>query len=186
MGLNTDSEFTLYLLCAFLITFVHPWIPHATRAYQHYFTTTTTDATTWWTTPPNVKTLSLLLLASNTCIAISAINYLYVNRNPAAGSQDADYYISLEALWLAVIAFKSLWHYILLTYYKSRVALVVAFCAAVTLALILLGVLILLSVRAQWLSLGFLLPVMLLYCVCVPRWTHAILTRQRETVAVQQ
>lgn len=171
----TDSEFTLYLLCGYFILCGHAWIPHVSRAYERYFATIDwSQYSTWWwwlTVPPSVEDLSLGILLSNACLAVSTISYLYMNRNPSVANQD--YYLSIEALGLAVLTLKLAWHYFLMTFYRRYWGLVVALVCVTVQILIILSVIILLAVRTQWLAFAFMWPTAFFYALCAS-WTYTI------------
>ena len=175
MPLIIESEFTLYLLCGFFIVVGHAWIPHVSRAYERYFDKSE-YAGHWLLAPPSVRHLSLWIFLSNIALAVSSINYLYWNKNPSVANQD--YYLSIEALGMAVLGLKIAWHYCLMTFYGGQTGLIVAYGLSVMNILIIIGVIILLGVRAQWLSFGFMWPVAVFHGMAV-MWTHAIWDKHR-------
>lgn len=186
MPLIVDSEFTLYLLCGYFIVCGHVWIPHVSRAYERYFAGWTEadlkHVAIWWlSVPPSVEALSLLIFLSNVCLAASSINYLYWNRNPATGEQQ-NYYVSIEALGMAVLATKLAWHYFLMTFYRRYWGLVAAMLSVAVLMLLLAGIIVLLGIRAQWFSFAFMCPVAAFYALC-SSWTYTIWLQYQQIVA---
>ena len=173
MTIITDPIFTAYLFGVLALVFLHPRIVGKSSFFDSYFKEHYRKYK--WESfmgPPGLKVLSLLSLFCDASLATSILYYLYANRDPVTNS-DGKYYVSIEALWIGIIALKYLWFYTLFNYHRRTVGMIMTMIDALALCIVTITTIVLLGVREQWVSFAFTFPPLFFY-ILFTVWTFHI------------
>lgn len=180
MSLTTDSLFTSYLFGIIALVFLQPPL-YKPKFYEEYFASKSRSRK-YVTVPPSSKILGLYILFTNACVAASAIYYLYNARDPI-NTSDQQYYVSIQALFIALCGLKYLWYYILFNFYRRTLGMIMS-TMMISLTVIVAAVLIvLLGILNQWVSFAVMFPPLLFYIICLI-WTINIWRGRNNYVVV--
>jgi hypothetical protein len=132
----------------------------------------------WCHMPPMhwVRTLQFL---ANAFMTVSAVYYLYLNRDPVA-SMDKNYYLTIEVLFFVTCFFKMFWQHFQFNHFHHNVGIALAVISACICAAISLTLIVLLGIRAAYLAMGFMFPVLLYYIMTVA-WSGHIAQHHWDT-----
>ncbi len=108
---NIDFYFLLILGVTVSLFFSLPWLVH------HWYRE--------WLWIPRATIMKIVLIATDIAMAISFINYTWNSRFPL-GDENKNWFISIEALWVAIMFMKGMWSLIFWQHIKNTVAVVFA------------------------------------------------------------
>jgi len=164
----TDPIFYAYLIGITALIFMKPWITErlSLRFSKEEMERTRSRYRRGWMHPPKLRHTGLFVTLFDIFLAVAFIYYIYNYRFPES-LQDKQYFVAIVALFFTVCLLKQSWLWATFNYFKHTAGIVTGFLCSAALCCVIVALEVLLIIRSSWLPFGFMLPVLIFYCLAV-------------------